>query len=194
MKSTVLFSLLLLSGVGLYGQQTCGLYKSIDAFEKRELTMKGACEYGQRSIRVGNFFLSPTIYMKCSSGVQKIPMDSCYAIQDCAGDIYRIWKGQSYLLLEEGEINIYSHHYRVRVKKCCPRMNRYEQKQVTDYYYSIKGRPEVLALTRSNLRASLFTDNESDKLFEEAFPADFTLQEKNATTFKINNYLEQHKK
>lgn len=172
----------------------CGIYKTVDDFKNQQISIAGNCNYGNKAIQISDFFLRPYIYLKTENGKTKYHQDSIYGVQDCAGNIYRIWHQKYFQLIEKGTLNIYAFKYTGTVKKWRSRGYRLEQKEMTAYYFSVNDSSEIMALTQTNVRLALATDQELEKSLTTNFPDNKSITANTGNAFVINTFLNTHKK
>lgn len=170
-------------------QQTGGIYCTGSAFRAQQISIPANCQLGKKAIQVSDFFLRPYVYIQTEQGKIKIHEDSIYAIQNCDGNIYRIWKQKAYLLSDNGKLKIYSHDYTETVRKRTLRSIRYERKPMTDYYFSVNDTSEIVPLTLTNVRLALLSNKQFEKELKHAFPDDASLKTKLGNQFRINQFI-----
>lgn len=172
----------------------CGIYKTVDDFKNQRISIPGNCNYGNKAVQISDFFLRPYIYLKTETGKAKYHQDSIYAVQDCAGNMYRIRHQKSFQLIEKGNLNIYSYKYTGTIKKRTSRSVRLVQKEMTAYYFSVNDSSEVLPLTVTNVRLALTANKELDKALVTNFPDNKSISANTGNAFVINTFLNTHKK
>lgn len=185
----ILIIVLWLNILTVQAQQTGGIYYTESAFRTQQISIPANCQLGKKAIRVSNFFLRPYVYIQTGQGKVKIHEDSIYAIQNCEGNIYRIWKQKAYLLSDNGKLKIYSYDYQETVKKRTVWSIRYEQKPRTDYFFSVNDTSEIIPLTLTNVRLALLSNKQFDKELELAFPDDASLKTIQGNQFRINQFI-----
>ena len=172
----------------------CGIYKTVDDYKNQQISIEGNCKYGKKAIQISDFFLRPYIYIKTGNGKNKFHQDSIYAVQDCAGNIYRIWHQKAYQLIEKGTLNIYGYKYTGTIKKRTSRGYRHENKEMIAYYFSVNDSSEIMLLTQTNVRLALSTDKELDKALVSNFPDSKSISANTGNAFVINIFLNKHTK
>jgi hypothetical protein len=194
-KYYLLLLLLLYSSIVNYAQTAqCGIYKTVDDYQNQKISITGNCQYGKKAIQISDFFLRPFIYIKTEKGKAKFHQDSIYAVQDCSGNIYRIWHQKPYQLIEKAVFNIYSYKYMGTIKKRTSRSIRFENKEMTAYYFSVSDSAEIFPLTLTNVRFALLTDKDLDNKLLATFPNNQSLWSTNNHQFSINSFLNNFKK
>lgn len=191
MKTIYLLSLLLLfKCLLLNAQQPCGcIYRTASDFQEKRISIPADCKYGKKAVVIVDFFLRPYVHIKNNLGKLKIHKDSIYAVQDCKGNIYRIFKQKDFLLLDTGRLHIYSYSYNGTVKKRYSRGIRFVHKQLTGYYFSENDTSEIIPLTLTNVRLALLTNKELDRQLIHTFPNNDSLKIKQGNRFKINLFI-----
>jgi hypothetical protein len=192
MKSKYLFIVVLwLNVLTVKAQQNGGIYYTESAFRTQQISIPANCQLGKKAIQVSDFFLRPYVYIQTGQGKIKIHQDSIYAIQNCDGNIYRIWKQKAYLLSDNGKLKIYSYNYAETVKKRTLRSIRYERKPRTDYFFSVNDTSAIVPLTLTNVRLALLSNSRFDKEIELAFPDDASLKTMQGNQFRINQFISE---
>ncbi len=190
MKPLYLFIMFLgLNSQNMKAQPTCGIYNTALDFRTKQISIAADCQSGKKTIQVSDFFLRPYVYIRTEQGKLKIHEDSIYAIQYCDGSIYRIWNQKAFQLLDNGKLQIYSYNYTETVKKRTLRSIRYEQKPVTDYFFSENDTSEIIPLTLTNVRLVLLSNKQFDKDLKLAFPNDSSLRTMQGNQFRINEFI-----
>jgi hypothetical protein len=174
-------------------QQTGGIYRTESAFRPQQISIPANCQLGEKAIQVSDFFLRPYVYIHTDQGKIKIHEDSIYAIQNCEGNIYRIWKQKAYLLSDNGKLKIYSYNYAETVKKRTVWSILYEQKPMTDYFFSVNDTSAIVPLTLTNVRLALLSNKQFDRELELAFPDDASLKTMQGNQFRINQFISDKK-
>jgi len=188
--STILFA----ASLSISAQSFCGgIYSKVSDYQNKHISIPLNCQYGKKAVQISNFFLKPYVYIKVDNGITKIPEDSIYAVQDCNGNVTRIYKRNEYQLIDAGEVQIYSHSYMGEVKKIAPRGTRTEERRMTDYYFSINDSAKIMLLTISNISFALSANIKLDKILRSLFPNDLSLQTKTNNKFEINNFLSTYR-
>lgn len=173
----------------IQAQQTCGIYSTVTDYRSKQISIPANYQFGKKAIQVSDFFLRPYVYIKTEHGKVKYHEDSLYAIKDNKGNIFRIWNRKAYLLTDTGKLQIYSNTYMGTVKIRTSRGFRFEQKQMTDYYFSVDDTSEIVPLTLMNVRLALLTNKKLDALLRKSFPNDATLQSHKNNQFEINQFI-----
>lgn len=190
MKPSFFFIIIfLLSVFILKAQEPCGIYRTASAYRIKQISIPANCQFGKKAIQLSDFFLRPYVYIRTEQGKIKIHADSIYAIQDCEGNIYRIWKQEAFLLSDNGKLKIYSHIFPETVKVRTAHSIRYEKKPKTHYYFSVSDGSPIVPLTLSNVRLALLTDKELDRQLKLEFPDDASLKLQQGKQFKINQFI-----
>lgn len=184
--------MLVLCGLPIQAQRQCGIYRTVSDFGKQQISIPGNSKYGKKAIQVSDFFLRPYVYIKTDSGKIKVHEDSLYAVQDYKGNIFRIWNRRAYLLLDTGKLKIYSYSYIGTVKIRTSRWVRFEQKPMTDYYFSMEDTSEIIPLTVINVRLALLTNKKLDALLKSSYPNDAVLQSHENNQFEINQFISKN--
>jgi hypothetical protein len=175
-------------------QPVAGIYRDVSDFRNNIIGIPADCQLGKKAVQVSNFFLRPFVYIHTVEGKIKIREDSIYAIRDCEGTIYRIWKQKAYQLIDTGSLQIYSYSYTGTVKVRTARFIRFGQKQMTDYYFSTDDSSEIIPLTQTNIRLALLANKKLDKELITVFPDDISLTTKQGHHFQINQFLSSKNK
>jgi hypothetical protein len=194
MKKVYIFLILLfLGGLSIQAQQQCGFYRTVSDFRKQQISIPVNSKYGKKAIQVSDFFLRPYVYIRTEQGKTKVHEDNVYAICDYKGNIYRIWNRKAYQLADTEYLQIYSYTYTGKVKKQTSRCLRFENKQMTDYYFSENDSSEIYPLTLTNVTIALLENKKLDRKLVKNFPDNQSLQIKNTNQFSINNFLKNSK-
>lgn len=178
-----------LNSLTVKAQQTGGIYRTEPAYRAQQISIPANCGLGKKAIQVSDFFLRPYVYIQTAQGKIKIHEDSIYAIQNCDGAIYRIWRQKAYLLSDNGKLKIYCHASEELVGKRTLRSIRYERKPMTDYYFSVNDTSRIVPLTRTNVKLALLSEKQLEKQFELAFPDDASLKTMQGNQFRINQFI-----
>jgi hypothetical protein len=183
-----LFIFLFLDSIAIWAQQPCGIYSTVSDFMARQISIPVNCQFGKKTIQISDFLVHPYVYIKTEQGKIKINKDSVYAIRNCNGDIYRICKQRAYLLLDSGKLQIYSYSYNSTVKIRTSKGTRFEDKRITDYYFTFDDTSRIAPLTVANVRLALVNEKIENE-FMQTFPNDKTLLEKQDNRFIINCFF-----
>jgi hypothetical protein len=194
-QSYILTMMLWITILSIKAQQPgAGIYLNVSDFRNKRVRIPVNCEFGKNAMQVSNFFLRPYVYLQTTEGKIKIHEDSIYAIQNCDGIIYRLWKQKAFQLIDTGNLQIYGYTYTGTVKVRTSRFIRFEQKQMVDYYFSSDDSSAIIPLTQVNVRLALLTDKNLDKALITTFPNDISLTSKQGYHFKINQFLSSKSK
>jgi len=166
-----------------------GIYKSIQDFHAKRSSVIVDSTHRKRAIQASNFFLSPNLFYYSDNVRKKIPMDSVYAYIDYKGRIYRIWHRASWLLCDSGEITIYSQVVCHKITVRTSRGNRYNYKQMTDYFFSFNNSSSIFPLITSNLQSVYGYDEHVMQKLLKDFPDSKSLNAKNETGFLIKFFI-----
>lgn len=185
----ILFILLFLDSISIWAQQPSGIYSTASDFKARQISIPVNCQFGKKTIQISDFLVYPYVYIKTEQGKIKINEDSVYAIRNCNRDIYRICKQRAYLLLDSGKLQIYSYSHNSTVKIRTSKGTRFEDKWITDYYFTFDDTSRIAPLTVANVRLAKLVNEKLENEFMQTFPNDKTLLEKQDNRFKINCFF-----
>jgi len=191
-KYSIILIVVLCFNVTVKSQNSCGLYASISDYEQGVISIPANSKFGEKAIQVSDFFLRPYIYLKTDSTKQKISINSVYAFKCANGNIFRIWKGVDYQLIDTGAIKIYCRQEIDKVRYWQSRCYRYKDVKVTRFYFSSNDNSPILLLTLNNLKYTLRLNPEIEVLLCTNFTTDKSLQQKNKEKFAINEFLSKH--
>ncbi len=190
MKPIYLIFIMLLCGSFLsLGQQSCGVFNTAEDYKSHRISVQGDCLFGKNAIQVSDFFLRPYIYIKTENEKIKIHQDSIYAIQNCKGEMYRIYKQEAFLLVDTGVLNIYSHSYIGKIVIRTSKGIKYKDKKMTDYYFSVDDSAVIVPLTVTNVRLSLLINKDLDRIILQQFSNNKPLWVKSDDSCNINAFL-----
>jgi hypothetical protein len=193
-KILMLYCGLAISIICSAGNVYPGIFSTVEDYKENRISIV-ADTTQHKILKIDDFFFRPYIWIKTSSGKQRILRRNVFAVRMPDKKVYRIINDGSYQVLDTSNICIYAKDKEISIPKWTVHSTRYEHKKVTEYFFSTSISDSILKLCLTNLRLALLKDKHFDNILTTHFQSDKLLLTKNKNgQFEINVFLNSIKK